>query len=91
MTKIKEFNNKTDVHLHIDKAYKIIEGKLPPEYVEKVFQKITNDRSLTSSIIRNIKNRTTTYPQSRVNVINALVEIANEYQADLENLKELTK
>ncbi|WP_445458392.1 hypothetical protein [Flavobacterium sp. HNIBRBA15423] len=78
------------MHLHIDKAYEIIENNLPSNYVDKVMAKI-KDETLSSGIIRNIKNRVTKYPNTRINVLNALVEVSKEYQADLNQLKENTK
>ena len=42
-------------------------------------------------MIRNLKNRVTKYPKTKINVLNALVEVANEYQDDLKNLKDLTQ
>lgn len=90
MTNIIENKQKTDVQIHIDKAYKIIENNLPSNYVKKVHSKI-NDPDLSDGMIRNLKNRVTKYPKTKINVLNALVEVANEYQADLKNLENLTK
>lgn len=90
MTNITDFKQKTDVQMHIDKAYEIIKNNLPSNYVKKVHAKI-NDPELTDGIIRNLKNRVTKYPKTKINVLNALVEVANEYQADLKNLEILTK
>ena len=80
MTKIIEKNKKTDVQIHIDKAYEIIKDNLPIGYVEKVQLKLPNDKTLTVGIIRNVKNRVSKYPNSRLEVLNALVEVANEYK-----------
>jgi hypothetical protein len=91
MTNIKEKNIKNDVHSHIDKAYDKIKDRLPENYVPRVFEKLNNDPSLTSGIIRNIKNRSNPYPKSRIKVLIALVEIADEYQLELIKLKEAIK
>jgi hypothetical protein len=92
MTKIIEKTKQSDVHSHIDKAYPLFADRLPANYVDKVFLKIPNDKTLTSGIIRNIRNRVSLYPVSRIDVIIALVEIANEYQEELSaNLKKLEK
>jgi hypothetical protein len=91
MTNIKEKNIKNDVHSHIDMAYAKIKDRLPENYVAKVFEKLNNDTTLTSGIIRNIKNRNNTYPKSRIKVLIALVEIADEYQLELNKLKEAIK
>jgi len=91
MSNITQKTKKNDVRLHIDKAYRMIDGKLPRNYVEKVYEILSNDKTLTDGIIRNVKNRTHQYPSSRINVLNALVQISTEYSADLEQLKKLTK
>jgi hypothetical protein len=91
MTKIIEKTKKTDVQTHIDNAYLIIKKGMPRNYVEKVFEKLPNDKDLTSGIIRNIKNRAVKYPSTRINVLTALVEIHNEYQEELNQFKNLTK
>ena len=91
MTNIIQKKVKKDVHSHIDKAYSKIDGALPPNYVDRVFLKIKNEPKLTSGIIRNIKNRVSDYPLSRISVLNVLVEIAKEYQNELKILENLTK
>ena len=90
MTNITENKEKQDVQMHIDKAYEIIKNNLPSNYVKKVHAKI-QDSDLTDGMIRNLKNRVTKYPKTKINVLNALVEVANEYQDDLKNLKDLTQ
>lgn len=89
MTKITLLPNKKDVHLHIDKAYEIIKDNLPSNYVRLVRDKLNED-DLSDSMIRNIKNRIVQYPKVRINVLNALVEVAYEYNKDLNQLKNLT-
>lgn len=90
MTKIIENNNITAVHSHIDEAYSIISKGINKDYVNLVLPKFTEDASISSGIIRNIKNRVTPYPKTRINVLIALVEVAKEYQLQLEKLKKLT-
>jgi hypothetical protein len=92
MAKIIEKNKKkrnADMHLHIDRAYDLLKDRLPENYVTRVLQKC-NDKTLTSGIVRNIKLRITKYPSSRIAVLNALVELANEYQLECDKMKELT-
>lgn len=86
MTKITEKSNKQDVQMHIDKAYEIIKDSLPVGYVEKVLSKLKSDKTLNAGTVRNIKNRISKYPFSRLDVLNALVEVANEYQASVQKL-----
>ena len=90
MTNITENKQKTDVQMHIDKAYKIIENNLPSNYVKLVQEKL-EEPDLSSGIIRNLKNRVTKYPKTKINVLNALVEVANEYQEHLKKLRDLTQ
>lgn len=90
MTNITENKQKTDVQMHIDKAYEIIENNLPSNYVKLVQEKL-EDPDLSSGIIRNLKNRVTKYPKTKINVLNALVEVANEYQEHLRKLRDLTQ
>lgn len=91
MTNITEKNKENDMHSHIDKAYDLIKDSLPDNYVRLVMEKLPNEPGLTSGIIRNLKSRITKYPSTRINVLNALVEVAKEYKVDcnklIENLK----
>ena len=89
MTNIKEKTNKTDVQTHIDAAYVIIGAHLPANYVQLVHEKL-NDSSLTDGIIRNIKHRVSKYPATRLNVINALVEISLAHKEEKAKLALLT-
>lgn len=89
MTKIQTKSHSKDVHSHIDKAYLIIDGKLPDYYVKAVKSK-PSCKNVSSGIIRNTRNRTTLYPINHIHVINALVQVANEYQNELEKLATLT-
>ncbi|WP_298119307.1 hypothetical protein [Flavobacterium sp.] len=91
MSKIIEKKKQNDVHSHIDRAYSIIEGNLPRNYVEKVYEILKDDKTLTDGIIRNTKNRVHQYPSSRINVLNALVQISKDYAVELEKLEQLTK
>ena len=90
MTNITENKQKTDVQMHIDKAYEIIQNNLPSNYVKLVQEKL-EEPDLSSGIIRNLKNRVTKYPKTKINVLNALVEVANEYQEHLKKLRDLTQ
>lgn len=91
MTNIIEKNKQQDVHSHIDVAYQIIENNLPIGYVQKVQEKLKDDKTVTKGIIRNVKNRVSKYPNSRLNVLYALVEVAKEYEAEKKRLALLIK
>lgn len=85
MTNIIEKTTKTDMQTHIDLAYEIIKDALPSDYTSKVQEKL-NDTSISDGVIRNVKNRITKYPFTRIAVLNALVEVAKEYQLDAKKL-----
>lgn len=81
-------NNIEDVHLHIEKGYKIINDFLPSNYVEKVFAKLKSENYLTVDIIRNIRRKKQT-PKRHLKVFNALIEVALENKSQTENLQKL--
>jgi hypothetical protein len=75
-----------DMELHIEKAYKIIDEYLPFNYANLVLSKFPKDAGITSGMIRNVKKRAT----KRIDILNAMVEVALENKKLLENFKELT-
>ncbi len=89
MTNIRENTTTTDVHSHINKAFDIIDKFLPKMYVEKVFEKLPQNTKITSAIIRNVRSRTQPNLASRLEVVNALVEVALENQKYQEKLGSL--
>lgn len=86
MTKILNNTNDKDVQLHIVKAYKIIDEYLPFSYVEEVLKKLPKGTSVTKCIIRNVKKKKST----RLDVINAMVEVALDNKKQIAILKRLT-
>jgi 3-dehydroquinate synthetase len=87
MTNIKRKSNQQDVHSHIDKAFIIIDEHLPNVYVDKVLEKLKG-KEITSGMIRNVRNRSQSI-ENRIEVVNALVEVALEHKAEKEKLKKL--
>lgn len=79
-----------DVQMHIDNAFEIIDEFLPTQYVDKVLEKLPENTSTTKGVIRNIRNRTNKNASRRIDVLNALVEVALENKMDLEKLKIIT-
>ena len=75
-----------DMDLHIEKAYKIIDEHLPFNYTNLVMAKLPKELGVTSGMIRNTKKRAT----KRIDILNAMVEVALENKKLLENFKELT-
>jgi hypothetical protein len=88
MTNIKKKTKGKDMQLHIDKAFEIIEEHLPQEYVNKVMSKFPK-KDITRGIIRNVRNKTGKL-ENKIEVINALVEVALEHKAEKEKLLQLT-
>lgn len=86
MTNILTNNNNNDVQTHIDKAHDLIDKYLPTSYVEEVLKKLPAGHSVSKSMIRNVRAKL----NNRLDILNALVEVAKEHQAQIEKLKELT-
>ncbi len=86
MTNITNNTKGKDVQLHIAKAYKIIDEYLPFNYVEDVLKKLPKGNSITKSIIRNVKKKNS----SRLDVLNAMVEVALDNKRQMAKLKKLT-
>lgn len=86
MTNIANKTKGKDVQLHIDKAYKIIDEYLPFNYVDDVLKKLPKGNSITKSIIRNVKKK----HSSRLDVLNAMVEVALDNKRQMAKLKRLT-
>lgn len=86
MTNILNNTKAKDVQLHIAKAYKIIDEYLPFNYVEDVLKKLPKDSSITKSIVRNVKKKHSV----RIDVLNAMVEVALDNKKQITKLKKLT-
>jgi hypothetical protein len=82
MTNIIINNKQKDMQLHIDKARLIIAEFLPSEYVEKVLAKLPKDSNISKGTVRNVKNNLS----NRLDVLNAMVEVALENKALQEKL-----
>lgn len=74
------------MEIHIEKAYKIIDKHLPFNYTNLVMAKLPKELGVTSGMIRNVKKGAT----KRIDILNAMVEVALENKKLLENFKELT-
>lgn len=75
-----------DMELHIEKAYQIIDTHLPFNYTNAVLAKFPQEAGITPGMIRNVKKRAT----KRIDILNAMVEVALENKKLLENFRELT-
>lgn len=88
MNKIQDKKNLTDVQIHIEKAYQIIDAHLPVGYVEKVFEKLPKDTKVTINIIQNVRQRKQK-ASSNLEVFNAIVEVAIDNKNNVDSLKKL--
>lgn len=84
MTNIMNNTKPDDMQIHIDNAFGIIDEYLPSTYVERVLEKIPK-HTPSKSVIRNIRMRLSV----RIEVINALVEVALENKSEIEKLKKI--
>lgn len=82
MTNLINKNEKDDVQLHIDTAYEILDNYLPTIYMSKVLEKLPKDK-YSKSIIRNVRARL----NLKLDVLNAMVEVALENKNQLDILK----
>lgn len=88
MNNIRPKNNLTDMQMHIDKAFNIINKHLPVTYVEKVFEKLPKNTTVTKTIIQNIRQRKQK-ASSNLEVFNAIVEVAVENKREQQRLRKL--
>lgn len=90
MTKIIEKKKPDDMQLHINKAFVFINNHLPAYYVSKVLEKLPLGTSVTSGIIRNVRNRTNPSLVNRIDIINLLVEVAKDNLKEKNKIKKIT-
>jgi hypothetical protein len=87
MTNIINNNKQDDMQLHIQKAYDIIDQYLPTIYVNEVIEKFPKGSRITKGMIRNVKNKL----NARLDILNAMVEVALENKRLQEKLKKTLK
>lgn len=85
MAKIVINSNQKDVQLHIEKARSIIDTYLPSIYVDEVLKKLPFGHSYSKKVIRNVRANL----NDNIEILTALVEVANENKNKLEKFKEL--
>lgn len=89
MTNIKEKITVSDVKIHIEKAFEIINEFLPSPYVDKVLALLPEPKP-KKSYIRNVRYRITASHDNRIDIINALLQVAKDNKAAIEKLIENT-
>jgi hypothetical protein len=75
----------TDVKIHVEKAFEIINAFLPSPYVDKVLA-ILPEPKPKKGYVRNVRHRVTASHDNRIDIINALLEVAKENKATIEKL-----
>ncbi|OYX86768.1 MAG: hypothetical protein B7Y83_00070 [Flavobacteriales bacterium 32-34-25] len=86
MTNITTNINNDDVQTHIDKAHELIDKYLPTAYVDEVLKKLPEGHNITKGMIRNVRAKL----NNRLEILNALVEVALENKSKIETLIKLT-
>lgn len=85
MTNIKQKTKQPNMHLHIEKAFVIIDKHLPSPYVEKVLSKMASPKP-AKGYIRNVRARINDCHLNRIDIVNALLDVAKENQFEKEKL-----
>lgn len=86
MTKILKNTTSKSVHSHIEKAYKTIDEWLPRNYVLEVHQKLPKGKNISRGTMHNVRQK----KSLRLDILNAMVEVALENKKQIEKLKKLT-
>lgn len=79
---------KIDMQLHIEKSYEIIDTYLPKPYLVRVREKLPKSLIISDGTIHNIKNKFNK-PDGKLEVLNALVEVALENKQAIEKLENI--
>lgn len=86
MANIVNTESQNDMQTHIDKARMIIDNYLPSLYVEEVLKKLPEGHRFSKKVIRNVRAGL----NDKIEILTALVEVANENKIKIEKLKNLT-
>ena len=76
MQTVPKNTNRKDVQIHIAKAYEIIDKYLPRDYVSEVLKKLPKDSNISVQSIYNARKKMS----KRLEIINAMVEVALKYK-----------
>lgn len=87
MSKLIKKKKTSNVQTHIDQAYKLIDEFLPGDYVDLVIEKLPNDKQITKRMIRLVRNQVNTKTNPKLEILNAIVEVALENKNQVEKLK----
>ena len=85
-TKIRKITTSENVQMHIEKAFVIINEWLPREYVADVNAKLPTNKKASKYMLHNVRQK----KSLKIEIINAMVEVALENKKQLEKLEKLT-
>jgi len=85
MTNIKEKTTVSNLQEHIERAFEIINEYLPSPYVDRVLALLPEPKP-KKGYIRNVRYRVTPAHDNRIDIINALLEVAKENKLEIEKL-----
>jgi hypothetical protein len=86
MPKIRKNTTSKGVQTHIEKAYKTLDDWLPRNYVLEVHQKLPKGKNISRGTMHNVRQK----KSLRLDILNAMVEVALENKQQIEKLKKLT-
>jgi hypothetical protein len=87
MQTLPKYNKAKDVQVHIKKAYEIIDQYLPRDYVSQVYEILPKDTTISVQSIYNARKKMS----KRIEIVNAMVEVAMKYKKMQEKLAKTIK
>lgn len=79
------------MHLHIDDVYSFLDAHLPYSYVDDVLKLMRKKQKVNlpaKSTIRKVRVRSTPAYEKRLDILNALVDLAQKNKSEKEKLTE---
>lgn len=87
-TMLQQKKQRKNMQLHIDNIYNFLDAHLPYSYVDEVIE-IMKKKGIeipSKTTIRKVRSRASKSYEKRTDVINALVEIANNKKKEVEKI-----
>ncbi|HBK83837.1 MAG TPA: hypothetical protein DDZ41_09640 [Flavobacterium sp.] len=89
ITMLQQKKQTKNMHLHIDEVYRFLDAHLPYYYVEEVieiFQRKGFNRLPSKSTIRKVRSRNAASYEKRLDILNALVDLAKKNKSNKEKI-----
>ena len=90
-TMLQQKKQTKNMHLHIENVYGFLDEHLPYSYVDEVISIMKKKRGVklpSKSTIRKVRSRTSPSHEKRLDILNALVDLAKRNKSDKEKLTE---